>query len=261
MMTDIQKGGIWKRASAWLFDKILLFILVVGIAALVSLIVDYDGNYNAYMEIRSSVEEEYGISFEITEEEFNGYDAEKQARYNAAYEALNANKEAVRLYSLITNLALLIVTFSFLAAYLILEFTIPLLLKNGMTLGKKIFGLGVMKQNGVKISGPVLFVRTILGKYAVEVMIPVFILIMTFFGRGNIFLIILLALIPIVNLILVIATRNNCFLHDLLAVTVVVDYGSQKIFDTEEEMMAYITEQHETEVSLEYEENIFKNNH
>ena len=261
MMTDIQKGGIWKRASAWLFDKILLFILVVGIAALVSLIVDYDGNYNAYMEIRSSVEEEYGISFEITEEEFNGYDAEKQARYNAAYEALNANKEAVRLYTLITNLALLIVTFSFLLAYLILEFLVPLFMKNGMTLGKKIFGLAVMKQNGVKASGPVMFVRSILGKYAVEIMIPVFIIIMMLFGRGNIFLLILLVLIPLVNIILVIATRNNSFLHDLLAVTVVVDYGSQKIFDTEDDMMAYITEQHEAEVSSEYEENIFKKEH
>ena len=53
----------------------------------------------------------------------------------------------------------------------------------------------------------------------------------------------------------------NSFLHDLLAVTVVVDYASQKIFDTEEEMMAYVTAQHEAEVLSEYEENIFKSNH
>ncbi|MBR3437368.1 MAG: RDD family protein [Lachnospiraceae bacterium] len=261
MMTDIQKGGFWKRISAWLFDKILLFILVVGFAALLSLIVDYDGKLNEYRDIQSSIEEKYGVSYGIREEEYNSWDPEKQARYDAMFEELKSNKDWVRDRSLIINLALLIVTFSFLLSYLILEFMIPLLLKNGMTLGKKIFGLGVMKQNGVKVSGPVMFVRSILGKYAIEVMIPVFIIMMMLFGLGNLFLFILLILIPLVNIVMVAATRNNCFLHDLLAVTVVVDYQSQKIFDNEDEMMAYVTAQHEAEVSSEYEEHIFKNNH
>ena len=246
MMTDIQKGGIWKRASAWLFDKILLFIAVIGVATLLSLIVDYDGKLNEYREIQTSIEEKYGVSYGIREQEYNSWEPEKQARYDAMFEELKSNKTWVKDRSLIINLALLMV---------------PLFLKNGMTLGKKIFGLGVMKQNGVKVSGPIMFVRSILGKYAIEIMIPVFIIMMMLFGMGNLFLFILLVLIPLVNIILVIATHNNSFLHDLLAVTVVVDYASQKIFDTEEEMMAYVTAQHEAEVSSEYEENIFKSNH
>ncbi len=261
MMTDIQKGGIWKRASAWLFDKILLFIAVIGVATLLSLIVDYDGKLNKYREIQTSIEEKYGVSYGIREQEYNSWEPEKQARYDAMFEELKSNKTWVKDRSLIINLALLIVTFSFLLGYLILEFMVPLFLRNGMTLGKKIFGLGVMKQNGVKVSGPIMFVRSILGKYAIEIMIPVFIIMMMLFGMGNLFLFILLVLIPLVNIILVIATHNNSFLHDLLAFTVVVDYASQKIFDTEEEMMAYVTAQHEAEVSSEYEENIFKSNH
>ena len=255
---DIQKAGIWKRISAWLFDKILLAIAAVGVAALLSLAFDYDGHLNRYHEIRGQVEETYGISFEITEEEYKSYDAEKKARYDAAYEALNQNTEAVKEYSLLVNFALLIVTFSLLAGYLILEFTVPLFLKHGRTFGKKIFGLAVMKQNLVKVSGPVLFVRTVLGKYAVETMIPVYIVLMTLFGRGNILLVILLFLVPLVNLIMVIATKNNCFLHDLLAMTVVCDYQSQRIFDTPEEVTAFITAEHEAMVAKSREENVFQ---
>ena len=258
LAVDIQKGSFWKRISAFLFDKILLFILAIGAATLLSLIFQYDQRLDEYREIRASIEEEYGISFGITEEEYNSYDDAAKARYDAAYEALNANKDAVRLYGLISNFALLIVTFSFLAAYLILEFMIPMLLKNGMTLGKKIFGLAVMKQNSVRISGPVLFVRTILGKYAVELMIPTFVIIKLFLGQGNIFLFILLILVPLVNLVLVIATQNNCFLHDLLSVTCVVDYSSQRIFNTEQEMIDYVREQHEKEEAEEREENVFQ---
>lgn len=254
---EIQKGSFWKRISAFLFDKILLFILAIGTATLLSLIFQYDARLNSYREIRTSIEEEYGITFGITEEEYNSYDEAMKALYDQAYEALNANKEAVRLYSLITNLALLMVTFAFLIAYLILEFMVPLLLKNGMTLGKKIFGLAVMKQNSVRISGPVLFVRSILGKYAVELMIPTFVIIKTLLGQGNILLFILLILVPVVNLIMVIATQNNCFLHDLLSVTVVVDYSSQRIFDTEQEMIDYVTKQHEEQEEAEREEHAF----
>ena len=257
---EIQKGSFWKRISAWLFDKILLFILAIGTATLLSLIFQYDARLNAYRDLRTSIEEKYGITFGITEQEYNSYDEAKKAKYDEAYEALNANKEAVKLYSLITNLALLIVTFSFLIAYLILEFFVPLLFRNGMTLGKKIFGLGVMKQNSVRITGPILFIRTILGKYAVELMIPAFVIIKILLGQGNILFFILLLLVPLVNLIMVIATQNNCFLHDLLSMTCVVDYASQRIFDTEQEMIDYVREQHEAEEAEEREENVFQTN-
>ena len=64
---DIQKAGIWIRISAWLFDKILLAIAAVGVAALLSLAFDYDGHLNRYHEIRGQVEETYCITLDITE--------------------------------------------------------------------------------------------------------------------------------------------------------------------------------------------------
>ncbi len=248
MGLDVQKGNIWKRISALLLDIIVVSIAAVLFAVLFSLIFGYDGKLEAYEEIRTSIEEQYGISFPTTEQEYNAFDEEMKARYDAASGDERA-ADAMRLSMLLINLEVLIVTFSLLLAILIFEFVLPLILKHGRTLGKRVFGLAVMRNNFVKASGPVMFIRAILGKYAIETMIPAFILInIFFFGKVDILMLILLVLVPIVNLVLIIATKNNCPIHDLIAMTVVVDFDSQKIFDTEAEMIAYKTAKHEEAV-------------
>ena len=140
-MTDVKKGSSWKRISAFLFDLILFAILALLFATLLSRIMGYDEKLSAYQERKGAVEEKYGISFDISESEYLAYNDAKKAVYDEAYRALNADQEAVRLYLLLNNLAVLIVSFSLLLAFLLLEFTVPLLFKHGRTLGKKIFSL------------------------------------------------------------------------------------------------------------------------
>lgn len=258
MIYDLQKGNIWKRISAFLLDVIMLSIVAVGVAALLSLIVSYDGaykdydanlkEYNAYT---GAVEERFDAKLSISKEEYDALDEEAKERYDAMIDALNADDEAKRLYKVtensfkkLSNLTLIIVTGGLLAAFIILEFVVPLLFKDGRTLGKKVFGLAVMQTNGVKINGPILFIRTVLGKYAIETMIPAYIVIMFLFGKADILMLVLFALVPLVNLIVIIATKNNSLLHDLLAKTVVVDYASQMIFGSEQEMIDYKTRVH-----------------
>ncbi|MBO4411398.1 MAG: RDD family protein [Lachnospiraceae bacterium] len=260
MSVSIEKGSVWKRFSAFLFDIIVMAVLALLAATLLSLAFGYDGTLDSYNEIRTGIEESYGITFQITEEEYLTYDDAKKAQYDAAYEALNANSEAVRLYALLTNYSLMIVTFAILFAFLILEFIVPLLLKEGRTLGKKIFGLCVVRQNSVRISGPVLFIRSILGKCVIELLVPVFIIILILFGRGDIFLTILLFLIPLVNVIIFLATKNHYQLHDLLAVTVVADYATQKVFADEDERTAFIAAEEAERVRASREENVFSSN-
>lgn len=256
-MSELQRGSIWKRISAYLFDVIVLSIVAMLFATLLSWVFRYDKTLDEYNGIRESVEEAYGISFYITESEYNTYDEAKKALYDEAYEALNANRDAVRLYALLNNYAILIVMFSLIFAFLGMEFVVPLFLKEGRTLGKKIFGLCVIRPNLVRISGPVLFVRSILGKCVLETMIPAFVILMTIFGRSNIFLVILMFLIPIVNLVLFFATKNHTVLHDLLSVTVVADYQSQRIFDTEDDLIRFMEEQHAATAARAREEHVF----
>ena len=259
MIYDLQKGNIWKRISAFLLDIILLSILAVGAAFLISVITGYDKKTAAFNEIRDGIAEKHGIN--VTEEEYNAYTDEQKADYNAriaeADEEINSNKEAMRLYTLINNLTLIMVTGGALFSFLVLEFVVPLLFKNGQTLGKKVFGLAVMRTNGVKVNGPIMFIRSILGKYAVETMISAYIVIMFILGKADVILLILLALIPIVNIILLIATKTNSMLHDLLAGTVVVDFASQMIFASEEEMIEYKTRVHSEMAEAAGKENRF----
>lgn len=239
MMYDLQKANMWKRISAYIFDMILIGILAVGIALLFSTVLGYD-RYAAQMDdAYDRYAAEYGISFDLTATEYEALPEAERAQYDAATKALFADEQVIYAYSMMINLTLLITTFGFLFSYLILEFLIPLLLKNGQTLGKKAFGVAVMRMDGVKISAPILFVRTVLGKYTLETMIPVLLLIMLYFGFIGGLGLILIGIILIAQVVLVSVTRARTPLHDMIANTVTVDMASQMIFDSKEGMLAF----------------------
>ena len=132
---------------------------------------------------------------------------------------------------------------------MILEFAVPLLLKNGQTLGKKVFGVAVMRIDGVKVSPVILLVRALLGKYAVETMIPVYILLMLLWGTLNFFGLLVLAILVVVQAVLLIVNENKALLHDIFAVTVVADLTSTRIFDSDEELIEYKKARHAEEVN------------
>lgn len=241
MIYDIQKASIVKRFSAALLDAILLLVLIAGMAGIVSGVVGYDG-YNTQLEnYYASYEKEYGITFNITEEEYNALLPEKKAAYDAAYAALIANDDVLYVYNMLISLTLVIVTGSILGAYLILEFAVPIWLKNGQTVGKKVFGIGVIRTNGVRINNVCLFIRTVLGKFTVETMIPVLVFIMLMFNTIGMLGTVAVFCLFAVQLALLIATPTNSLIHDKLADTVTVDLSSQLIFDTEEDLMEYKT--------------------
>lgn len=244
-MYDLQKANTWKRISAALCDIILLAILVVGVAFLLSAILGYD-TYHARLEASyDEYEAAYGISFDTTSADLADMDSEARANFDAAVKALSEDSDVQYVLGMLLNLTLIIITFSILFAYLILEFAVPLLFGNGQTLGKKIFGVGVMREDGVKISAVQLFARTVLGKYTIETMLPVLIVIMILFGVMGIFGTVIILAIFIAQLITFAATKTHSAIHDKLARTVTVDMASQLIFDSPEELLAYKKRIHE----------------
>lgn len=249
MMFDVQKASMWKRCSAVLFDMILLVILTVGAAFLLSALLGFDKHDAAWNEAQAKYEKEYGILFGITQEEYIQLSEEERANWNSAYSALIKDEEAMYSYNMVVNLTLLISTFAILAAYLVLEFAVPLKLGNGQTLGKKIFGVALMRTDGVKITAPLLFIRTILGKFTIETMIPVLVCVMISFNSIGIMGILILGLLLLVQIILLIKTQTNSCIHDVLAKTVTVDFASQMIFETTEEMIAYKNKVHAEKVA------------
>ena len=245
MNYDLQRADMWKRISAWIFDRILVFILAVGFAFLLSFAFDFNSHIETYEARQAHFSETYGITLGLAEEEYAKLSLDAKAVYDKATDAFNKDGEASYAVYMMFNYALIIVTFSILLAYLALEYAVPLLFKNGQTLGKKIFGIAVMRMDGVKVSPLVMFIRTVLGKYTVETMIPVLILIGVGFGVIGIVGICVAIIIILSNFIAVIVTKTHSPIHDVLSSTVTVDMATQLIFDTPEALLEHKKKLHE----------------
>ena len=62
MGLDLQKASIWKRVSAYLFDMIILGIAVIGIAFILSNLLNYDKYGQTMDKAYDTYEEQYGIT-------------------------------------------------------------------------------------------------------------------------------------------------------------------------------------------------------
>ena len=106
-----------------------------------------------------------------------------------------------------------------------------------------------MRIDGVKASPVMLLIRALLGKYAVETMIPVFVLLSFILGTASIVYVILLLMLILAQIILLIFTQARTPIHDMLAGTVTVDFASQLIFDTPEDLLEYKKKLHAESVA------------
>ncbi|MBQ4140250.1 MAG: RDD family protein [Clostridia bacterium] len=244
MITDLQRASILKRVSAYILDFILLVTVITGAAFLLSALLDYDSYVDTLERVYAEYEEEYGIDLDISSEDFSALSREEQKLYDEVNKLMNENEEAIEAYNMTVNLALVIASLSILFGYLILEFVIPIIFKNGQTVGKKVFGIGLIRQDGVRITNLMLFVRAILGKCTVETMIPVYILILIIFGNLGMTGTVILAGIAVLQIALVLTSRTNSAIHDMMAATVAVDMSSQMIFESEADMLAYKNKLH-----------------
>ena len=274
-MFELKKIGIVKRASALLLDAILLAVLATGFMFIISLICDYSGQeekarnyYNQWEEFREEyipeVAEQYGFTYKesedgtdytITKKAENGEDDVKSS-LSEVIEALLADKSRNERmeeafvaysnlppignvnaqYSYVYSLLFMMVSIGVLLSYLILEFILPIILKNGQTVGKKVFAICLVRPNGVKITNLSLFARTVVGKYAIETMFPILLIFLFLFGGIGILAIILFVAITLLNVILFVVTKNKTPIHDVIAGTVTVDKNLQMIFESEEEL-------------------------
>ena len=238
-MFSLQRAGMWKRISAFLFDGILMVILAVLFALALSGLLGYDGYMNTLTQSYEHYGQEYGIDLQMSLSEYEKLSPEDMQRLDEAYAALGQDVEAQYAYRMMMTLTVVILSISLLLGFVALEVLIPAWLGDGQTLGKKIFSLGVMQEDGVRLGGVGLFVRSILGKYTIGTMVPALIVLMLYFGSLNLPGTIALLGLTLLQLGLWLFTYRHTPIHDLLAHTVVVDLPSQKIFPNREALIAY----------------------
>jgi uncharacterized RDD family membrane protein YckC len=243
-MISLQKANLGKRIIASIFDGILISILAVGILASLSGVFKSDDYLNKVNSAYAKYESKYEIKFQITSEEYNELSQEQKENWDEAYNELLADEDAMYAYNMWINLTLSLTTMSVLIGVVAVEFIVPLFFGNGQTLGKKIFGIALMHKESIKISNVQLFTRVVLGKFAIELMIPIYILMMMFFNSIGVVSIAILFVLAVVQIICFISSRSNSLLHDVLAGTVAVDMASQRIFDNKDALIEYTKKHH-----------------
>ncbi len=232
-----------------MFDVVITAILAMGIAAILSSALGYDKSREEIKTYYTEYETTYGVDFDATQEELNKLSQEEKDNYDAAVKAFSQDDRVLKVYQKMFFLSLIMVSVSLLLAVLVVQFIAPLFFKNGQTLGKKIFGIALMRTNCVKVSNPVLCIRALFGVYTIETMFPIALYLMVNFGLLGIVGVITILLLFALQIGVLIASKHNAAIHDLLADTVVVDMASQRIFDTQEQMLAYKQAEYAEEVA------------
>ena len=259
MSVSLQKANFWKRISAFMFDIIVTIMLSMGFATVINVFCDYDQKAADLDAYYAHYEEVYGIDFDIADEDFNQLSAEQKALYTEANRALKNDAGFQDTYQDMFALTMLMFGGGSLTAFILWYFVVPLFFGYGRTMGKRIFGLAVIRTNCVKVSAPVLLIRTTVGMYAIETMLPLSLLIMIGFDMMGIVGLITIGLLGILQLWVLISSKTNSSIHDLLTDTVVVEFMSQQIFDTQEDLIHFVQEEHAKQVeNAEYDR--FQNN-
>lgn len=238
VMFDLQKASLLKRISAFILDAILLSIVAVLFMLVLSSVLGYNDYAETVNGAYDFYGEKYGVDLRMSTSEYEQLDEAGLKNVEAAFKEMNDDVESRNALGMMMELSVLIASFGLLIAFVALEFVVPLLFKNGQTVGKKVFGIGVMHTSHIRISGPMLFARTILGKFAVETMVPVYIAIMMYFGTIGIVGPAVIILLFVLQACVIIFTNTNSAIHDLMAKSVTVDLASQKIFASQEELIA-----------------------
>ena len=247
MGCDIQKADLWKRLSAGLFDFILIGILCVGIMCATAWAVQYDkykdGMDACYEKYETKYEQMYGVDCDISEEDYNKLSEDKKELLEKALSEANAelqkDGEAAYYYTMTLNLSLIVIVSGIVLSHVILELIVPMLIGNGQTIGKKVFGIGIIRSDSVKVSFLQMFIRTVLGKCTVEALIPAMLIFTILFNQGSMFDLILLFGLPLAQIVIYFVSRDKTLIHDMMAQTVAVDIASQRIFNSAEELLEY----------------------
>ncbi len=106
MVFDLQKASLWKRISAFLFDGILFGVVAVLFAFLLAHAVGYDGYRNDLNERYAAYSEEYSVSLNPTDSEYEAMSDAEKGRLTAAYDAMSQDASVLRTYRMTMQLTL-----------------------------------------------------------------------------------------------------------------------------------------------------------
>lgn len=242
-MLDFYKAKPLKRLAAYAIDMILLLAITVGVVAGMFSALGY-WNYKDELNAHyTRYEQEYGVEIDVTAEAKTAMSDEEIAKRTEALAAMEKDERVQHVMYSIVYILLGSIAAGLLVAHLILEVMLPLIFKNGQTVGKKLMGLCVMHKHHVRVGAVQIICRAVLGKYFIETLIPVaIILTRNITNPDSVISLVGTVLLPVIAMVqgfLVLMSQANCGIHDKLFNTVVADFKEQYIFDTLDERIDF----------------------
>ena len=270
---EIRKATVFKRIAAFIFDALIFVILWSGVFILSeSLSVGFKEASQLYTEkclehnlshevetsdgvkgtqvwvVEEFLKSEYAPTECLIPEDAETNNLEISDSCMQAYEnfmkknneAFGKDEVAVKAYSDVLLYRLSFFSIATLTSSLILNFALPLIFKNGQTVGKKILHIAVLSNNGIRIKNWQVFARAILGGFAIELM-PI----MLYLAAPGAFsyALTLAVVVAIVNLFLFMLTKNRTMIHDFIAGSIVINLDTTVVIDSLDERKQRIEEE------------------
>ena len=115
---------------------------------------------------------------------------------------------------------------------------------NGQTIGMKIMRVGLIDNEGVKVTPIQIFIRFLFGKYIICMLIPIYgFIYMGFNVGGGLLGLIVLVSVPIINLIMTYGTQTKSGIANSIAKVYAIDLDDTYIFKNKEERSRALAEQ------------------
>lgn len=170
----INPASVLNRIMSGLLDFILTVVLATGFFSLISRVLNYDDISNQLM----GKYVEYGVYIEDDNGgyQYNGHTYSivvDTTTYNEVKERFNNDAVAVNLEYKSETCAFASISTGCLLSLIVIDFVLPLLFKNGRTIGGIMMKVGLISKKGIKISNVQLFARCIIGRYIIETIIPI----------------------------------------------------------------------------------------
>lgn len=223
-----------KRLAAFLIDIVMILVLFTGVMFVLSEIFDYEG-MNAQLE-------QLYIDTKVKLPDDKGVYQFCEIKDPSCEQALKNLYEMDIFYVLFDKVQSFLIYAPIVSIFfplLILEFILPMIFKNGQTLGMKLFNIALISKNDIKVKPIQVFVRFLFGKFIINGIVPVLGVMYIFISDGaGITGAMLLLLFLIANFACYGVGQNKTFVPDALAGCYPIDTQEQIFFDTVEELAA-----------------------
>jgi uncharacterized RDD family membrane protein YckC len=220
---SIQNAGIFQRLIAFLVDAILVFFLHFTFSlAVISPVSNQFGYQQLVTDYNAQLVEFHLGEYSLEDGSFIMYNMDEidEADLQAFYDDPEAKEISTRKFIF----DFVQVSVGLLLAELVVLMLMPLLLKNGQTLGKKLMRLGLVDNQGLKVKPINVVMRFLIGWFVFETALS---LIMTMFVGLPLFI--------LISALMALLTRNKRALHDIIGSTIVVNLDKMILFETTEE--------------------------